>query len=74
MAASERGGVPVRAENPSPSRSSTFPESDLDVTVPTRARTQVRVLQMNLCDSGLAGCYTGRSGDRRRGGDPRPGT
>ena len=22
---------------------------------------QVRVLQMNLCDSGLAGCYTGRS-------------
>ena len=25
------------------------------------ADTQVRVLQMNLCDSGLAGCYTGRS-------------
>ncbi len=25
------------------------------------ARTPVRVLQMNLCDSGLAGCYTGRS-------------
>src|SRR4051794_8851493 len=24
-------------------------------------RTPVRVLQMNLCDSGLAGCYTGRS-------------
>jgi hypothetical protein len=25
------------------------------------ADTQVRVLQMNLCDSGLAGCYTGQS-------------
>jgi hypothetical protein len=25
------------------------------------ADAQVRVLQMNLCDSGLAGCYTGRS-------------
>ena len=27
------------------------------------ARTEdLRVLQMNLCNSGLAGCYTGRSG------------
>ncbi|MDT4996511.1 MAG: hypothetical protein QOD45_579 [Pseudonocardiales bacterium] len=24
-------------------------------------RTSLRVLQMNLCDSGIAGCYTGRS-------------
>src|SRR5690242_9653589 len=32
--------------------------------VPTAADgpdVPVRVLQMNLCDSGLAGCYTGRS-------------
>jgi endonuclease/exonuclease/phosphatase family metal-dependent hydrolase len=28
---------------------------------PSRAGAPVRVLQMNLCNSGLAGCYTGRS-------------
>jgi len=28
------------------------------------ARAQFRVLQLNLCNSGLAGCYTGRSVDR----------
>ena len=28
---------------------------------PTREDGGVRVLQMNLCDSGLARCYTGRS-------------
>jgi hypothetical protein len=32
----------------------THPSSDI-------ARTSLRVLQMNLCDSGIAGCYTGRS-------------
>jgi endonuclease/exonuclease/phosphatase family metal-dependent hydrolase len=30
-------------------------------TAPSRSDDPVRVLQMNLCDSGLARCYTGRS-------------
>lgn len=40
--------------------------TSLDVRAPAAPAapdvpTSVRVLQMNLCDSGLAGCYTGRS-------------
>jgi endonuclease/exonuclease/phosphatase family metal-dependent hydrolase len=30
-------------------------------TAASESRSPVRVLQMNLCDSGIAGCYTGRS-------------
>jgi hypothetical protein len=31
------------------------------LTRPVGGLTSVRVLQLNLCDSGIAGCYTGRS-------------
>ena len=33
----------------------------------TTSAVPVRVLQLNLCDSGIAGCYTGRSTARTLG-------
>jgi endonuclease/exonuclease/phosphatase family metal-dependent hydrolase len=52
------GGAPGPPERPV---AATAEPTDAALDVPGPATDSVRVLQLNLCNSGIAGCYTGRA-------------